>query len=308
MSKKGLNYKLVTLTLLMALLFSFSLIEVSSADNHGGMDIVDTAISADEFNTLVTAIQEAGLVETLKSKGPFTVFAPTDEAFAALPEGTLKTLLENPDLLTEVLIYHVVEGKVMAEDVIGLNGSNVASLNGKEININIADERVFINEAQAVTTDVEATNGVIHIIDSVLVPYDELMDIVDTAIRTQSLDTLVTAVVEADLVAPLKSEGPFTVFAPIDSAFVKLPDLYIEHLLKNQGVLASYLKYHVIEGEVMAADVLQMDGASVNTLLGKDIEINIKDGNVYIDNSKVIVTDIKTKNGVIHLIDTVLVP
>jgi uncharacterized surface protein with fasciclin (FAS1) repeats len=308
MSKRVLNYKLVTLTLLLALVFSFSLIEVSSADNHGDMDIVDTAIAADDFNTLVTAIQEAGLVEALKSEGPFTVFAPTDEAFAALPEGTLKTILENPDLLTEVLLYHVVEGKVMAEDVIGLNGSNVASLNGKEISVNIADGRVFINEAQAITTDVETTNGVIHVIDSVLVPYDELMDIVDTAIRTQSLNTLVTAVVEADLVASLKSEGPFTVFAPIDSAFAKLPDLYIEHLLQNQGVLASYLKYHVIEGKVMAADVLEMDGAVVNTLLGKDIEINIKDGNVYIENAKVIVTDIETKNGVIHLIDSVLVP
>jgi uncharacterized surface protein with fasciclin (FAS1) repeats len=308
MSKRVLNYKLVTLTLLLALVFSFSLIEVSSADNHGDMDIVDTAIAADDFNTLVTAIQEAGLVEALKSEGPFTVFAPTDEAFAALPEGTLKTILENPDLLTEVLLYHVVEGKVMAEDVIGLNGSNVASLNGKEISVNIADGRVFINEAQAITTDVETTNGVIHVIDSVLVPYDELMDIVDTAIRTQSLNTLVTAVVEADLVASLKSEGPFTVFAPIDSAFAKLPDLYIEHLLQNQGVLASYLKYHVIEGKVMAADVLEMDGALVNTLLGKDIEINIKDGNVYIENAKVIVTDIETKNGVIHLIDSVLVP
>jgi uncharacterized surface protein with fasciclin (FAS1) repeats len=308
MSKRVLNYKLVTLTLLLALVFSFSLIEVSSADNHGDMDIVDTAIAADDFNTLVTAIQEAGLVEALKSEGPFTVFAPTDEAFAALPEGTLKTILENPDLLTEVLLYHVVEGKVMAEDVIGLNGSNVASLNGKEISVNIADGRVFINEAQAITTDVETTNGVIHVIDSVLVPYDELMDIVDTAIRTQSLNTLVTAVVEADLVASLKSEGPFTVFAPIDSAFAKLPDLYIEHLLQNQGVLASYLKYHVIEGKVMAADVLEMDGAVVNTLLGKDIEIKIKDGNVYIENAKVIVTDIETKNGVIHLIDSVLVP
>lgn len=272
------------------------------------MDIVDTAVASDNFNTLVTAVQEAGLVNALKGDGPFTVFAPTDEAFAALPEGTLTNLLANPDLLTEVLLYHVVEGKVMAEDVVGLSGSNAATLNGKEVSINVADGRVFVNEAQVITTDVEATNGVIHVIDSVLVPYDDLMDIVDTAIRTQSLDTLVTAVVEADLAAALKSEGPFTVFAPIDSAFAKLPDLYIEHLLKDKGVLASYLKYHVIEGKVMAADVLEMDGASVNTLLGKDIAINIKDGSVYIDNSKVIVTDIETKNGVIHLIDSVLVP
>lgn len=272
------------------------------------MDIVDTAVKADNFDTLVTAVQEAGLVNALKGEGPFTVFAPTDEAFSELPEGTLENLLANPDLLTEVLLYHVVEGKVMAEDVAGLNGTSVETLNGKEVKINIADGQVFINETQVITTDIEATNGVIHVIDSVLVPYDDLMDIVDTAIRIQSLDTLVTAVVEADLAGALKSEGPFTVFAPIDSAFAKLPDLYIEHLLKDKGVLAGYLKYHVIEGKVMAADVLEMDGASVNTLLGKDIEISIQNGSVFIDNSKVIVTDIETKNGVIHLIDSVLVP
>jgi len=272
------------------------------------MDIVDTAVKADNFNTLVTAVQEAGLVNALKGDGPFTVFAPTDEAFAALPEGILNNLLANPDLLTEVLLYHVVEGKVMAEDVVGLNGTKAATLNGKEVSINVSDGKVFINEAQVITTDVKATNGVIHVIDSVLVPYEDLMDIVDTAIRTQSLDTLVTAVVEADLSGALKSEGPFTVFAPIDSAFAKLPDLYIDHLLQNKSVLASYLKYHVIEGKVMAADVLGLDGASVNTLLGKDVEVSISNGSVYIDNAKVIVTDIETKNGVIHLIDSVLVP
>jgi len=272
------------------------------------MDIVDTAVKADNFNTLVTAVQEAGLVNALKGDGPFTVFAPTDEAFAALPEGILNNLLANPDLLTEVLLYHVVEGKVMAEDVVGLNGTKAATLNGKEVSINVSDGKVFINEAQVITTDVKATNGVIHVIDSVLVPYEDLMDIVDTAIRTQSLDTLVTAVVEADLAGALKSEGPFTVFAPIDSAFAKLPDLYIDHLLQNKSVLASYLKYHVIEGKVMAADVLGLDGASVNTLLGKDVEVSISNGSVYIDNAKVIVTDIETKNGVIHLIDSVLVP
>ena len=133
-------------------------------------------------------------------------------------------------------------------------------------------------------------------------------DVLDVALEADDFNTLVTAVIEADLVAALKGDGPFTVFAPIDSAFAKLPDLYIEHLLKDKGVLASYLKYHVIEGKVMAADVLEMDGASVNTLLGKDVEISIQGGSVFIDNSKVIVTDIETKNGVIHLIDSVLVP
>ena len=136
----------------------------------GTMDVVDTAISADDFNTLVTAITEADLVEALKAEGPFTVFAPTDEAFAALPEGVLDGLLENTDELKNVLLYHVVSGKVMAEDVVGLDGEMVETLLGEEVMVKVEDGMVYINDAQVTTTDIEATNGVIHVIDAVLVP------------------------------------------------------------------------------------------------------------------------------------------
>ena len=272
------------------------------------MDIVDTAVAADDFNTLVTAVQQAGLVNALKGEGPFTVFAPTDAAFSELPEGTIDNLLANPELLTDVLLFHVVEGKVMAEDVLGMNGKEVETLYGDSIKISIANGKVYINEAEVIITDIETTNGVIHVIDSVLVPYEDLMDIVDTAIRIESLNTLVTAVVEADLAGALKGEGPYTVFAPTNEAFAELPDLFLEHLLKDKSVLQSYLLYHVVEGKVMSEDVAGLDGASVNTLLGKDIQVSIKDGSVYIDGSKVIVTDIETSNGVIHFIDKVLVP
>jgi len=136
----------------------------------GTMDVVDTAINADDFNTLVTAITEADLVEALKAEGPFTVFAPTDAAFAALPEGVLDGLLENTDELRNVLLYHVVSGKVMAEDVVGLDGEMVETLFGEDVMVKVEDGMVYINDAQVVTTDIEATNGVIHVIDTVLVP------------------------------------------------------------------------------------------------------------------------------------------
>ena len=133
-------------------------------------DIVDTAVSADGFETLVAAVKAAGLVETLKGEGPFTVFAPTDEAFAALPEGTLESLLkpENKDKLAAILTYHVVAGKVMAADV---KTMEVATVNGKKASIVVTDG-VKIDNATVVKTDIECSNGVIHVIDAVLIPSD----------------------------------------------------------------------------------------------------------------------------------------
>lgn len=138
----------------------------------GGMkkDIVDTAVGAGSFNTLVAAVQAAGLVETLKGDGPFTVFAPTDEAFAALPAGTVDDLLkpENKDQLIAVLTYHVVSGKVMSGDIAGKT-TEAATVQGQMLNINAMDG-VMINDSKVVSADIEASNGVIHVIDKVLLP------------------------------------------------------------------------------------------------------------------------------------------
>ena len=131
-------------------------------------DIVATASSAGSFNTLVAAVQAAGLVETLQSDGPFTVFAPTDEAFAKLPEGTVEALIANPDQLRAILLYHVVPGKVMAADVVSLNSATTAQ--GSDVEIMLADGRVMINDANVTATDIETSNGVIHVIDSVIIP------------------------------------------------------------------------------------------------------------------------------------------
>jgi transforming growth factor-beta-induced protein len=133
-------------------------------------DIVDTAVAAGSFNTLVAAVRAAGLVETLKGDGPFTVFAPTDEAFAKLPQSTIADLLkpENKDQLIAILTYHVVPGKVLAADVVKIKSAK--PVNGKEVNVMAEGNGVMINKAQVVAADVETSNGVIHVIDSVLLP------------------------------------------------------------------------------------------------------------------------------------------
>lgn len=138
------------------------------ADNHS-MDIVDTAVNADGFETLVAAVEAAGLVDTLKGEGPFTVFAPTDEAFAALPEGTVESLLEpeNKDQLTAILTYHVVPGKVMSGDL--SNGMTAATVQGGEVTI-MTEGGVMVDDANVVSPDIEASNGVIHVIDKVIMP------------------------------------------------------------------------------------------------------------------------------------------
>ena len=136
-----------------------------------GMDIVDTAVADGRFTTLVSAVQAAELVDTLKGEGPFTVFAPTDDAFAALPEGTLDTLLlpENKQQLTDILLYHVVPGKVMAADVVGL--TSAPTVLGKDAEVRVEDGKVFLNDnVEVVITDIETSNGVIHVIDTVLIP------------------------------------------------------------------------------------------------------------------------------------------
>ncbi len=131
--------------------------------------IVDVATEAGSFGTLLAAVEAAGLLETLKGEGPFTVFAPTDEAFAALPEGTVESLLEDIPALTDILLYHVVPGAVFASDVVGLEAA--ASAQGAEIGISVEGGNVFLNgESQVVATDIEASNGVIHVIDSVILP------------------------------------------------------------------------------------------------------------------------------------------
>lgn len=268
-------------------------------------DIVDTAVSAGSFGTLVTAVKAAGLVETLKGEGPFTVFAPTDDAFAKLPEGTIETLLkpENKGLLTSILTYHVVPGSVKAAQVVKLSGA--ATVNGQHVDIQVG-EGVMIDGAKVITTDIECTNGVIHVIDTVILPEDK--SIVGVAKAAGVFNTLITAAAAADLAGVLDEQGPFTVFAPTDDAFAKLPEGTVESLLKpeNKEKLAAILKYHVVSGKVYAADALQAGEAA--TLEGNVVVIGVKDGAARVNNAALLKTDIDAANGVIHVIDAVLLP
>jgi len=280
--------------------------------------IVDIAVADGRFSTLVAALEAAGLAETLAGEGQFTVFAPTDDAFAALPEGTVTSLLEDPEgALTDVLLYHVVDGAVMAETVVTLDAAT--TLQGEDVTITVEDGNVFLNESiQVTTTDIEADNGVIHIIDGVLTPPsmvaeeepmdEEMASITDIAVEDGRFTTLVTALQEAGLAETLASDGEFTVFAPTDDAFAALPDGTVESLLEDpEGALTDVLLYHVVDGAVMAETVVTLDAAT--TLQGENVTIAVEDGNVFLNDSvQVVMTDIQASNGVIHVIDGVLLP
>jgi transforming growth factor-beta-induced protein len=276
------------------------------------MNIVETAVADGRFTTLAAALGAAGLVETLESAGPFTVFAPTDEAFAALPAGTVEALLADIPALTDILLYHVVSGEVLAADVVSLDGQEVeTALAGSSIRIGLDMGSVVLNDsARVIITDIQTSNGIIHVIDAVLLPpAEESLDIVDTAVADGRFTTLAAALGAADLIDTLKSEGPFTVFAPTDEAFAALPAGTVEALLADIPALTDILLYHVVAGEVLAADVVELDGQEVETVLGETLRISVRNGNVYLnDTVQVIITDIAAANGVIHVIDAVLLP
>lgn len=270
------------------------------------MDIVDTAVGAGSFKTLAAALEAAELVDALKGAGPFTVFAPTDEAFAKLPAGTVETLLkpENRAQLVGILTYHVVPGSVMAADVVKLKGAK--SLNGQRIDISASDKGVKADAANVVKTDIACKNGVIHVIDAVILPAAK--DIPTTATDAKQFNTLLAAAKAAGLVEALAGEGPLTVFAPTDAAFAKLPAGTVESLLKPEAKekLAAILKYHVVAGRVYSEDALAAQHAK--TLQGGDVHFSVTDNGAQVNGANLVATDIDASNGVIHVIDAVLLP
>lgn len=265
-------------------------------------DIVDTAVAAGSFKTLAAALTAGDLIQTLKGKGPFTVFAPTDEAFAKLPAATLADLLkpENKAKLQAILTYHVVPGTVMASQVTKLKSAK--TVNGQAVKISVMDGGVMIDNAHVVKTDIAASNGVIHVIDAVIMPRN---DVIEAARSAGSFKTLLTAIEAAGLTDTLRGAGPFTVFAPTDEAFAKLPKETLDGLLKDKAKLASVLTYHVVSGKVMAADVVKLKEAK--TVQGQNVKIDASAG-VKVNDAKVVKTDVPATNGVIHVIDSVLLP
>ncbi len=278
----------------------------SSIAGAADKDIVDTAVSAGSFKTLAAALQAADLVDALKGDGPFTVFAPTDEAFAKLPAGTVETLLkpESRKQLVGVLTYHVVSGKVAAKQVVDLKGAK--TLNGQRIDITVANGTVSVDKAKVVTTDIECSNGIIHVIDSVILPSAD--NIATTADKAGTFKTLLAAAKAAGLATALSGEAELTVFAPTDEAFAKLPAGTVESLLKpeNKAKLAGILKYHVVTGRVYSEDAVQAKVAT--TLQGSTIAITLQDGKARVNDANLVATDIDASNGVIHVIDSVMLP
>ncbi len=286
--------------------------------------IVDIAVEDGRFTTLVAAVQAAGLADTLSGEGQFTVFAPTDDAFGALPEGTVESLLTDPEgALKDILLYHVAEGAVPAATVVTLESAT--TLQGEPVTIKVVDGGVVLNDsAKVIITDIEASNGIIHVIDAVMLPpsvvaaaaeaakaEEEMMaakSIAEIAVEDGRFTTLVAALDAAGLVETLSGEGEFTVFAPVDDAFAALPEGTVEALLADpEGALKDILLYHVTAGVVPAETVVTLDSAT--TLQGEPVSIKVVDGQVLLnDSATVILTDIEASNGIIHVIDAVMVP
>jgi uncharacterized surface protein with fasciclin (FAS1) repeats len=262
-------------------------------------DIVDTAREKG-FTILARALKVTDLDEVLRGEGPFTVFAPTNEAFRALPKGILRKF--DNETLSEILKYHVVLGQLLAEDVIKV--TELTTVQGEKIQVKVENGQVFINQAEVLKTDVMASNGVIHGIDAVLLPPSLMQkDIVDTA-REKGFTILARALKVTDLDEVLRGEGPFTVFAPTNEAFRALPKGILRKF--DEETLSEILKYHVVLGQLLAKDVIKE--TELTTFQGEKIQVKVKDGKVFINQAEVIETDVMASNGVIHAIDAVLIP
>ena len=277
-------------------------------------DIIQVAQSTSNLSTFVTAVNAAGLTSALKGSGPFTVFAPSNAAFAKLDAASLEVLLANPAALADLLKYHVVSGEKMSGNL--TSGSLSTLLSGKSINVTVPGGMITLNGTAGVeTADQDATNGVIHIIDEVILyPGFELpkKSIYDLAASTPSLSTLKAALdMFPALVTALDSDGSYTVFAPTNDAFAALLGVIGQTSLNDvpESVIERLLKYHVIAGSsLMAADLT--DGQQAATLLSADdkITVGIDGTSVTINGSDVTTADVEASNGIVHILDAVLVP
>ncbi|MGB0449811.1 MAG: fasciclin domain-containing protein [Porticoccaceae bacterium] len=277
--------------------------------------IVDVAVADGNFTTLVAALEATGLDATLSdTSGSFTVFAPTDEAFALLGQKAIDGLLNDLDTLTDILTYHVISGEVDAAAAVASAGSLVEMVNGDKIGLSLDGEDLLVNVATVTATDIQADNGIIHVIDAVLMPLadraEPTMNIVDTAIAAGTFDTLVSALQTAGLDSALADESrSFTVFAPTDEAFAMIGEDTIAALLADPDVLADLLLQHVVEAEVLSTTAFSLNGQSASTLSEASIPVSINStlNSLLFGGATVTVKDIYTSNGVIHIIDMVVV-
>jgi len=279
----------------------------------GPGNIVEVATESGSFPTLLAAVEAAGLVDALSdSSASLTVFAPTEAAFAALPEGTLDSLLADPDALANVLTYHVLGSSVDASAALGLAPTTVETLNGNDIAVTKRDDaNLYVNLSKVVDYDIEASNGVIHVIDSVLLPPDltpSTMTIAEIAQADGNFDTLVAALTAANLVGTVNDpDASLTVFAPTDAAFEELGDAALNYLLNNPEILESTLLYHVVAGaELSSIDAIAAAGTSLTMANDDEATISLGETGLMIEGANIVTTDIVASNGIIHVIDVVL--
>lgn len=264
-------------------------------------NIVETAQAAGQFGTLLKAAQAAGLADALSGEGPLTVFAPTDAAFEKLPDGTLESLLkpENKAQLAAILKYHVLARELSGQEAASTPLAD--TLEGSSVLISTDGHGgVKVDDANVVKADIKASNGVVHVIDKVILP----KDIVQTAQLAGQFKTLLAAADAAGLVEALKGgDGELTLFAPTDEAFAALPAGTVEDLLKpeNRQRLQAILKYHVLPRRITVTSY------SAETLQGDTLEIR-PIGGVQINEATIALADVKCTNGVVHVIDRVLLP
>lgn len=309
------------------ILFLFSLLITFSSCNDDDddpvivqpMDIVDKAVATADLSILVSALQTANLVDALKGNGPFTVFAPTNAAFEALLDSndSWNSLTDIPsDLLNTVLLYHVANGAVASSDLSDNQTITMLSENDIVVDLSNGVELLTIAEqmVSVTTADVLASNGVIHIIDEVMLPILDEKDIVETAIATDNLSILVSALQTADLVDALKGDGPFTVFAPTNTAFQALLDSNASwNSLSDIPVetLTSVLLFHVVSGKVMSTDLSDTYAKTLATGPNDEnisLQIEVDGGVEFNGDSKPVTVDVEASNGVVHIIDKVMLP
>jgi uncharacterized surface protein with fasciclin (FAS1) repeats len=273
------------------------------------VDIVHLAQRNADLSTLVSALTAGKLVATLEGAGPFTVFAPSNEAFNKIPKAKLTQLLGDQKMLDQILEYHVLSGSFTMRD---LQATKVIeTLEKEEVVVRSIGNEIMINNADVTEADLEATNGFVHVIDKVLVPPDFPMElysenIVELAESQPDLSTLVQALIVGKLTATLSGVGPYTVFAPTNEAFAKIPSTDLQKLLDNPTELDRVLEYHVLAGHFNMRDLMAV--RSVATLEGDKVNVSGSGEAIDVNNAKVIKADLGATNGIVHLIDTVLMP
>ena len=277
-------------------------------------NIVEVATAAGSFPTLLAAVEAAGLVDALSDGGAsLTVFAPTEEAFAALPEGALDALLADPDAMADVLTYHVLGSEVSVTTALDIAPSKVETVQGGDVAVTSrSDEYPYINMSKVVDYDIEASNGVIHVVDSVILPPDltpSALTIAEIAAADEDFETLVAAATAANLVGTLSDpDADLTLFAPTDAAFEALGEEAVPFLLDNLEILETVLLYHVLGAEVTSVDAIVAAGSSVTMANGEEASIGFGESGrtLMINGANITVTDIVASNGIIHVLDAVL--